>query len=97
MCGEAATTMSTRLAALLPIGPAWPREYDSTLMALIGGLSQIWGDVDGRAADLLETESDPRTTVELLPDWERAWGLPDPCVKAAARHRRAASRACSSR
>ena len=43
------------------------------------GLNQYWGHVDGRAADLLEIESDPRTTVELLPDWERAWGLPDPC------------------
>ena len=70
------------LAALLPVGPAWPREVDSTLMDLIGGLSQIWGYADSRAADLLETESDPRETVELLPDWERAWGLPDPCVKA---------------
>lgn len=70
------------LAALLPTGPAWPREADSTLMALMGGLAQIWGFVDSRAADLLETESDPRKTVELLPDWERAWGLPDPCVTA---------------
>jgi uncharacterized protein YmfQ (DUF2313 family) len=70
------------LAALLPTGPAWPREYDSVLMTLLGGLSQIWGDVDGRAADLLEIESDPRTTFELLPDWERAWGLPDPCYTA---------------
>jgi len=32
-------------------------------------------------ADLLEVESDPRYTIELLPDWERNWGLPDPCVK----------------
>jgi uncharacterized protein YmfQ (DUF2313 family) len=70
------------LAALLPVGPAWPREYDSTLMKLVGGVSQIWGDVDGRAADLLEIESDPRSTVELLPDWERNWGLPDPCYSA---------------
>jgi uncharacterized protein YmfQ (DUF2313 family) len=71
------------LAALLPVGPAWPRENDSTLMALIGGLAQIWGDpVDKRAADLLEIESDPRTTVELLPDWERNFGLPDPCYTA---------------
>jgi uncharacterized protein YmfQ (DUF2313 family) len=70
------------LAALLPVGPAWPREYDSTLMKLVGGLSQVWGDVDGRAADLLEIESDPRQTVELLPDWERNFGLPDPCYSA---------------
>jgi uncharacterized protein YmfQ (DUF2313 family) len=68
------------LAALLPTGPAWPREVDSTLMALVGGLSQIWGNpVDSRAADLLERESDPRITMELLPDWERAFGLPDEC------------------
>jgi uncharacterized protein YmfQ (DUF2313 family) len=71
------------LAALLPVGPAWPREYDSTLMALVGGLCGVWGDpVDRRAADLLEWESDPRLTIELLPDWERAWGLPDPCYTA---------------
>jgi uncharacterized protein YmfQ (DUF2313 family) len=71
------------LAALLPVGPAWPREADSTLMALLGGLSQIWGDpVDSRAADLLERESDPRLTIELLPDWQRNWGLPDPCYTA---------------
>jgi uncharacterized protein YmfQ (DUF2313 family) len=71
------------LAALLPVGPAWPREYDSTLMKLVGGFSQIWGDpVDARAADLLEIESDPRQTIELLPDWEYNYGLPDPCYTA---------------
>jgi uncharacterized protein YmfQ (DUF2313 family) len=70
------------LAALLPTGPAWPREADSVLMALTGGQAQIWGDVDGRAADLLERESDPRQTIELLPDWEAAFGLPDPCYTA---------------
>jgi uncharacterized protein YmfQ (DUF2313 family) len=71
------------LAALLPTGPAWPREGDSVLMALTGGLAQIWGaPVDARAADLLERESDPRKTIELLPDWERNWGLPNPCYKA---------------
>jgi uncharacterized protein YmfQ (DUF2313 family) len=71
------------LADLLPVGPAWPREYDSTLMALVHGESCIWADpVDKRAADLLEIESDPRQTVELLPDWERNWGLPDPCYSA---------------
>ncbi len=29
---------------------------------------------------LLTQESDPRRTYELLPEWERALGLPDPCV-----------------
>jgi uncharacterized protein YmfQ (DUF2313 family) len=71
------------LADLLPVGPAWPREYDSTLMALVHGESCIWADpVDARAADLLEIESDPRTTIELLPEWEYNFGLPDPCYTA---------------
>jgi uncharacterized protein YmfQ (DUF2313 family) len=66
--------------ALLPQGPAWPRDALSTLVEACYGLANYWGFVDSRAADLLEIESDPRLTVELLPDWERAWGLPDPCV-----------------
>lgn len=67
------------LSNLLPLGPAWPRDPLGALMATVRGLAEIWGLVDSRAADLLEQESDPRTTLELLPDWERNWGLPDPC------------------
>ncbi|GJE45378.1 YmfQ family protein [Methylobacterium soli] len=68
------------LAALLPVGAAWPRDPKSTLMGLVSGLGQIWGGVDGRAADLLEIETDPRFTTELLSEWERAFGLPDTCT-----------------
>jgi uncharacterized protein YmfQ (DUF2313 family) len=68
--------------ALLPQGQAWPRHFDSLLVQVCKGLCEYWGFVDKRAADLLEIESDPRTTVELLPDWERNWGLPDPCYTA---------------
>ncbi len=84
---------ASALAGLLPRGAAWPRDNDSLLMRVIRALAQIWGSsgvdsvsdavgtqlVDGRAADLLERESDPRQTIELLQDWERNWGLPDPC------------------
>jgi uncharacterized protein YmfQ (DUF2313 family) len=70
------------LANLLPQGQAWPRDEESTLMQVVKGLTRIWGDLEGRASDLLEQESDPRITVELLPDWERNWGLPDPCYQA---------------
>ena len=66
--------------SLLPTGQAWPRSPDSTLVQACNGLSDYWGFVDGRAADLLEIESDPRTTFELITDWERAFGLPDPCL-----------------
>jgi uncharacterized protein YmfQ (DUF2313 family) len=66
--------------SMLPQGQAWPRHALGSAMVMgITGLCDYWGFVDGRAADLLEIESDPRSTVELLPDWERNWGLPDPC------------------
>jgi uncharacterized protein YmfQ (DUF2313 family) len=68
---------------LLPRGQAWPRDQASTLVLACTGLALYWGFVDGRAADLLERESDPRYTIELLPDWERNWGLPDPCFPSA--------------
>ena len=67
------------LANLLPRGLAWPREPDSVLMKTVSGLAQIFGYVDSRAGDLLEREVDPRITLEMLPDWERNWGLPDEC------------------
>ena len=66
---------------MLPTGQAWPKEPGSTLERGVNGLSQYWGFVDSRAADLLERESDPRKTIELLPDWEQAFGLPDPCFQ----------------
>jgi uncharacterized protein YmfQ (DUF2313 family) len=72
---------------LFPQGTAWPRNPASVFFNFLLGLSGIWGSsdtstvsVDGRAGDLYERESDPRTTVELLPDWERAFGLPDLCL-----------------
>lgn len=68
------------IAGELPTGVAWPRDADSGLMKWVAGCAQIWGDVDSRAATLLVQESDPRLTIEMLTDWETAFGLPDPCV-----------------
>lgn len=67
------------LQALLPWGIAWPRWPTTVLMRFVRGLAGILAFCDGRAADLLTRESDPRATVEMLDWWERAWGLPDPC------------------
>jgi uncharacterized protein YmfQ (DUF2313 family) len=69
------------LSALLPQGIAWPRWPETVIMKFVYGLAGIMGWADGRAADLLEIESDPRATIEMLDSWERAWGLPDPCFK----------------
>jgi len=71
----------TAFLSLLPQGQAWPKHPGTTLDLACRGLAEYWGFVDSRAADLLERESDPRYTIELLPDWERNWGLPDPCYE----------------
>jgi len=67
-----------QLRALLPQGAAWPRAADSVLASLLLGWSEELARIDGRAWDLLE-EIDPRTTTELIAEWERICGLPDPC------------------
>lgn len=67
-----------QLVALLPRGPAWSADEDSVLLERLQGWAATMARIDGRAGDLL-VEADPRTTTELLPDWERVAGLPDDC------------------
>lgn len=68
-----------QIAALLPPGAALPREPDSVLMRLLAGPAEELARVEARAAALLD-EADPRGASELLADWERVAGLPDPCL-----------------
>lgn len=68
-----------QLQALLPRGGAWPREPGAVLTLLLDGIAAELARVDGRGLDLVR-ECDPTTTLELLPDWERVAGLPDPCA-----------------
>ena len=68
-----------QLIDLLPPGPAWSRNPESILGKLLHGQGEELARVHNRALDLIE-EADPRTTLELLPDWERVAGLPEPCV-----------------
>lgn len=51
----------------------------SVLSLLIEGLTIESSRISERIDDMFD-EMDPRTTVELLPDWERNWGLPDDCT-----------------
>jgi len=69
------TTYGNVLRSLLPPGPAWSAETGSELMNLLDALGDSLAVVDARALALLE-EFDPRTTTELLADWERVFGLP---------------------
>jgi uncharacterized protein YmfQ (DUF2313 family) len=67
------------LQSLLPPGRAFSRDPTSGVGQLALGLADEFARLDTRGQDLIE-ESDPRTTVELLPDWELEYGLPDPCA-----------------
>lgn len=68
-----------QLIALLPSGAAWVAEPITTLYKLLYGLAEEPARVDSRANDLIN-EVDPRTTTELLADWERVLGLPEICA-----------------
>lgn len=65
-----------QLKSLLPRGAAWVAEVGSWMWKVLLAISDELSRVDGRSVDLVN-EADPRTAVETLSDWERAWGLPD--------------------
>lgn len=64
---------------LLPLGQAWPRDVSSTLAKTLAGLATEYVRLDLRC-DTFRNEADPRTAQELLTDWDRVAGLPDPCI-----------------
>jgi uncharacterized protein YmfQ (DUF2313 family) len=66
------------LQALLPSGPAWPREPEAVLTKVLAAEADGLARAHNRTADLVD-EADPRSARELLGDWERVAGLPDPC------------------
>lgn len=68
-----------QLQNLLPRGLAWPRAPGAYLTKLLSAFAEEFARIDSRV-DALLNEADPRTTSEMLVDWERVAGLPDPCV-----------------
>jgi len=66
-----------QLRGLLPRGVAWGN--GSNLNNLITAMADELVRVDSRAV-ALHDEADPKTTNELLSDWERLAGLPDNCT-----------------
>ncbi|WP_303674770.1 YmfQ family protein [Vampirovibrio chlorellavorus] len=68
-----------QIKKLKPSGQAWPDEDDLTQNRLLQALADESARIDERADDLSD-ELDPRVTLELLMDWERTAGLPDPCT-----------------
>lgn len=69
-----ADAFARMLKALLPPSKLWRLDADSVLSLTLLASSDELVRVDGRGQDLLD-EIDPRTTDELLPDFERMLGL----------------------
>lgn len=67
-------------AKLLPRGVLWTVSPGSVKEALLRAMGSECAHADERVLDYLR-ESDPRTTDELLTDWERVLGLPGPCAE----------------
>ncbi len=65
---------------LLPRGVVWNRDLAALMTGLVGGSTDSTQAVHALAANLLQVESDPAQAVQLLPDFERIYGLPDPCT-----------------
>lgn len=63
---------AAQIAALLPRGPAWIAAFEgtTTFRRLCLGLAEEFARIDARAKDCLR-ETFPRTTFELLPEWEQ--------------------------
>ena len=68
-----------QLKALLPFGPAWYFDDDSTNAKLIDAWSQEFSRIQ-ESADYLIDQADPRITVDFIFDYERIFGLPTDCM-----------------
>src|SRR3974390_410042 len=68
------------ISRTIPRGYAWTVAPDSVQGQMWVGIAASVQALHARAGDLSERESDPAQTVELLADWESAYGLPNPCT-----------------
>ena len=67
-----------QLAALLPQGPALLVETGGDLSEVLNRMAQPLANVQA-FWDEIDKDLDPRTTVNLIDEWEASLGLPDSC------------------
>lgn len=68
------------LQSLMPAGAAWPTDNGLTLTEFLRALSYEFSRIKRRVADFIN-ELLPETCYEMLPDYERNYGLPDKCAQ----------------
>lgn len=83
-CGWISPTIGKAISLLqahLPTGAAWLawRIPGKNAYKLISALARAYDDAIQFMCKV-ESELDPRTTEELITEWEAAVGLPDPCL-----------------
>jgi uncharacterized protein YmfQ (DUF2313 family) len=66
------------MRALLPRGPAWNIEAGSTQAALCAAFTQIVGQSDADAIQII-ADAFPETASAMLPEWNETLGIPDAC------------------
>ena len=70
---------ATLLTNLAPTGDAWPTEPGSVFQQALLALAGSFARLNARANNLV-VDAFPKTTLELLTEWEESLGLPDPCA-----------------
>lgn len=76
---ELSVRYADELEQLLPPGSLFRSPVGPNIRALLEALAVEFARVHGRVEQLL-AEQAPRSTSELLSDWERVLGLPDGCT-----------------
>jgi uncharacterized protein YmfQ (DUF2313 family) len=61
--------------ALMPRGPAWPRDASTTLAKYTSAIANVAWLAHQSLAELFVTELDPGAANTMLPDWEAAFGI----------------------
>jgi len=75
-----ARTFAHAFLALLPQGPIWPRGIGSTLYGTALGMMGVVERWAAEAWRFLHIEAFAPSSLDLLTDWERVLGLPEPCL-----------------
>lgn len=76
-----ADSYAREMFARLPKGAIWPSRFTGIWSKFLLAIGDELARIRQAVLHLMD-ELDPRTTSDMLTDWEQAYGLPDPCIAA---------------
>ena len=80
LCTLSLEEWTRAICDLLPVGAAWPRDPETTLVKFWSAVAVESTRIQARDCTLL-SEAYPCGSVELLPEWENLVGLPNECTE----------------